>query len=786
MKALLLLGITLATTVALPAQPLSFGEPFALTNTRYAERPAQPTLRSNGRELLLFWPTATNVRVTKLAEGQRRGGRNALEYGLNFSVAWNGTHFLIVAQTPNGVFGRLLRANGDPLSDAFRIVEEGQLPKVASNGASFLMLYTIDGVLHSRPLDALGHPSAAATKIATRVEGGTPAYDVASNGDGFLALVSDRLELSSIAFDAHGRATASAVIYGTSEDGYIALPSIASNGSDYLAVWATRGGTLAAGVTTDGAHTPPLLVAAESTSSSFSVVWTGTHWTVAHTSSVPGENRRVRITHIDQPVLRIIGREETIGSDPSLAVANGRVVAAWRPTLLGDPAVTSPLPLGSREPEPATFAATDQSLGATASSHDATLVTWTEYSAGRTRVYVGVRDRNGDWSEREIADTLSSAVRLSGAASDGRGFVVLLATGARSEALFLDARGRSLGSNVPLPLTPVGVAWNGSHYVIIGSGANQVEAVTLTPSGIVSSPAVIAAYGVPKAIATNGTTTVAAWLEVESCPILCPFIFGRLQVVRLGNDLRPIDPSSLVASPVIEEATLTWDGTRFLAAWLHEDELIVTRVPASGGEANIIAGVAAPYARELTATRVAAGAAFAWRETVDRSGAAVNRLAILQHDNGIETVTVSAEPHAGKAHAVASTADGGVLYVDVRPQYAAPHHGSRRIVARVAPARELPPDAPVLRAESANGRIHLTWSRPPQRVSGYRIEYRISDGSWHELDAWLDAGQRSHVVPWTVARGVPVLFRIRAFNDAGASEYSAVSGVNLPRRRSVR
>ena len=69
-----LAALLLFFTATATAQPLSFRDAFPLTNTRYGEMPASPTLHSNGQELLLFWPTVSNVRVTKLVEGERRGG----------------------------------------------------------------------------------------------------------------------------------------------------------------------------------------------------------------------------------------------------------------------------------------------------------------------------------------------------------------------------------------------------------------------------------------------------------------------------------------------------------------------------------------------------------------------------------------------------------------------------------------------------------------------------------------------------------------------------------------
>ena len=112
----------LLTSTTLVAQPITFGDAFPLTNTRYHAVPGTPTLVSNGQELLIFWPTSTNIRVAKVVEGERRGGKSALDtFAPNFSVAWNGTHFLLTAGTPNGIEGRLLTSAGEPVGEPFQI-----------------------------------------------------------------------------------------------------------------------------------------------------------------------------------------------------------------------------------------------------------------------------------------------------------------------------------------------------------------------------------------------------------------------------------------------------------------------------------------------------------------------------------------------------------------------------------------------------------------------------------------------------------------------------------------
>jgi hypothetical protein len=71
-------------------------------------------------------------------------------------------------------------------------------------------------------------------------------------------------------------------------------------------------------------------------------------------------------------------------------------------------------------------------------------------------------------------------------------------------------------------------------------------------------------------------------------------------------------------------------------------------------------------------------------------------------------------------------------------------------------------------------------------VAGYRLEYRIGEGSWNELDRWFDTDDDGITLSWQLRQGVPYQFRMRAINDAGASESSAPVLLNVTRRRAVR
>ena len=83
---------------------------------------------------------------------------------------------------------------------------------------------------------------------------------------------------------------------------------------------------------------------------------------------------------------------------------------------------------------------------------------------------------------------------------------------------------------------------------------------------------------------------------------------------------------------------------------------------------------------------------------------------------------------------------------------------------------------------------HLTiaWTPPPATVNGYRVEYRVDDGSWIELEKWFTAGEVGTSIRKRTP-GTTIAARVRAFNDGGASDYSNINTPKPPvRRRAVR
>ncbi|HYH07426.1 MAG TPA: fibronectin type III domain-containing protein [Thermoanaerobaculia bacterium] len=117
----------------------------------------------------------------------------------------------------------------------------------------------------------------------------------------------------------------------------------------------------------------------------------------------------------------------------------------------------------------------------------------------------------------------------------------------------------------------------------------------------------------------------------------------------------------------------------------------------------------------------------------------------------------------------------------------APHHGARRVQMRVAdPASLAKADAPAnVAIRHYNGQFRIDWTPPAQSVDGYRVEHKVADGQWLELGRWFDPDEL--VAAWpSVRAGTTYSFRVRAFNAAGPSAYSAVvSASGIGKRRAV-
>ena len=777
MRYLRVLFLVLVTT-AVSAEPLQFGVPAPLTNTRYGPIAGTfPVLTTNGADFFLLFMTGSTVRITRVGVGEPRTSIPILEAVTGApGVVWTGTHFLVVAQIGQSrIDGVLLDRNGRPFDRPFPIVEKGWTPKVATNGRTALMLYGTTSGVARMMLTPFGKPISASSVPELAYAYG---YAVASNGDGYAA-VTTRV-VRTFRFDAQGNVLSTRLEPGMSAESV----TIASDGRDYLAVstvphYAPNAGRLMGiGLHADGTTTAPVLISTVPTAYSPSMVWTD-RYVIAYRS--PGDNVTVVDVGRDAEWFgRPLSRPGTPASNPTLAAAGGRLLSAW-PGVNGHVLVRDEIS-GGDTPAVASYGALDQVIEAVSSSAAGTLFVWREGTA----LHAGVRSPSGDWWESLVGSNLT----IGAAAGSGEDFLVVARSPSAWLAIRLSPTARRLGAPVELPADEgkfyTGAVWNGRRYVIAGIGGYYRKVIAIgfdRARGTVTAPTVVrstsTAVVINASIASDGTNALVAWEEFTSV--------DPLYVARLGPDLEMLDDAARhISADQIAGSRVVWTGSEYLVLWIGRTEGVrAQHVSADGRRSGTTIQLAPAVAsnmgtNQFTAATSGSGVAVAWREDD-----ATRRLLLLRDGEVVASESIRGISFDNRAHLF----DGGgrIGYAVARSQHAAPHHGGSRLTVVLAGETPLPapPPAPSLQATSHNGAAALQWSAPPGEIDGYRVEYRIGDGAWNELEGWFSPTERATAIrlPDPNARAA---FRVRAFNDAGPGQYSQEAQLQTSRRRAVR
>ena len=799
--------LLLFASLTVPAHATtSFGEPFPLTNTRYSGAVATGRLTSNGQDPFLAWSSGTKIRITRLVEGERRVGRGVLDttHSGEFDVLWTGMHFLVAAESPQGgIHVRLLDAQGNTARAAVTVATRGHSPVLTFNGTRVLLLFVDPGYGGMRiiALTQFGEVIQGPERLVHENADGA----VASNGHGFATLVANSESVTLAMFDERGE-LASKQTFPTSWGPRVTL---ASHGTEYLAAWLDDSGGTACIVSANGTPGPLLNFVPPRSVYHFgpSSAWTGSGYTIAYVEGTTNTSRAVRVVHLDAAA-HVIGEEPPVLAttevrpQTSVLAIRGRTFLAWN-SGLGTLAVAE-LPLTGSESQPAAYAAGDQTLLATVSSQQSTLVVWEEAVDGKYAVRAGLRSGDGSWTERSI---WSGRAGSAAAATDGTNFaVVIRGWYYASAAIRLDAQGTPIKTPVPITdFRPTGIAWNGRTYAIVGErDANNAEqpyeivAARFDGSGALSAPVVIRASGpysrlTAPAIASDGSGFLAVWLvtdEPECVSIVCYFATGA-RGARLSADLVRLDATDLDFAPQEKSSfvSATWTGSEYLVGWNRYSSVHATFLTPSGAMRSQRMDAPARRVGSLsTAPRRDGGAVLLWNDTGEGwygvpSYEPRQQVVLFRADG---TILRTEEMALGGPKVIALAAglpDGRAACVASTGNDVAPHHGSARIFmtvgSRFVPVTR-PPDAPALAARLIEGRAVLTWSAPSQPVTGYRIEYRIGDGSWNEREGWFgpNENEASLIMP------VGTSFRIRAWSDWGTSEYSAPTPpLSAPRKR---
>jgi hypothetical protein len=777
-----LLCACITVVAQLFAQVPPFGAPAPLTGTRYETASGDPLLRSDGQNAFLFWMDSQleeqrrgQLRVTRIDAGERGVGRPVFDTPIgtvrvrhDFDAVWTGTHFVVAAAVEGRIMGRIVTAAGNPSGEPFVIAEEGWSPRMAFNGTHILIVY--EGQQdYSRLLTADGKPvTEPAYVFPGAILQESPA--MASDGKRFAAIVSTQIGPRLLIFDENGHRGAEIVLSDSRSW------SIASDGTRYLLV-SNDGAQLfdANGTAAGGTLQLPDTTFARR----IATVWTGTTWGISYVLG-----GQLRVLDLDAEA-RSIRSQETIQAVTGTIIAmNAKIVASWN--------AAGGIYVATR-PQPVSVAASRQWLVATATSATGTLVVWEEMGNGRSVIRAGVRGRDGSWRESEITastilwpEYLPSPAAL--AASDGSGFLVSI----RQTLFALDANGARLSTQLlPDSLRPMDIAWDGTHYGLVGvDSSNQLRTALLSPRGellrIGSIPFGGNQYASVAMIASNGDGFYVTWHRFDCYEYPCGPT--ELTGIALDSSLGLLDsvPRGFAPGNLRSVASLGTNGRRYVLAYSTSRGIVAAHVSPAGVEETVISP---EQGRGISVTRMGDRAAIGWIHDDYSTYPYVAEYRVATIDDHLQVsspVTLERDSTTVLGSAIEAYPDGTLLSLRSSFQTGAPYHGSSRLMMRVGsfalPQRA---DAPRLNAQTDHGTAHLEWTAPAGDVDGYRVEVRIGDGLWNEIDSLLDASRRTLDVTLSQPAAM-TMFRVRAFNDAGPGAYSAPVVVNPAKRRSAR
>jgi hypothetical protein len=785
----LLLGVALCTVVIPVAEARSFGEPFPVTNTRYLAAYGAPRLATNDQDFFLFWAAEQKIRAARIVDGEPRVSHAVLDTNEQpFDVAWTGDRYLVVStRTPAGpplhdgvVVGRLLDASAHPIGPEFTIVA-GDRPRIAVGANSIALLYRTPTDTRLLLLSKEGRPIGSQSRIIPLA--GT-SHAVTRFGDQFLAIVGTTTGVRAVTFDQQGQQVSENTLGGPAIFREVA---VASDGTNALVVWCDERQAIAVTVDEHANFGAALELEHAERAGSPTAIWNGGGWTVSYARDPFDVRARTQIVQLDWRAQNILSREQSAQGNgfPTLAGLDGagldgEVLTAWRPVGENKSPAVARLPLASNEPRRTPYTPSQQTLLATASSPEATLTVWSENIDGGVSIHAGVRSHSGNWRELRLENRASLGLRAVAAGGE-HGFVVAIANygdhNNPSSLIQLDATGQRL-ADVALPFSPLVMAWNGTNYAAIGIN----RGVLVSPAGVVSAPVALGQDFEPRVLASDGTGFFVAGRFTDCEFLLC--FTTEVMGVRLGADLKRIDPEDLILS---EEGTdwfvgAVWNGSKYVTLW-RDSAWRVAFVPPSPNVGIETREIQLPVGGDSMAALSDGTIAVAGRDEVSKSR---SRVVFLSGAGDVLQVSDIERVTDANMAPLLERVPAGVAYIASSIQDSAPHDGASRVVTAIAKSSPVPPPAaPHVGVKVQNGNILIDWTAPAGTVNGYRLEYRVDDDSWNEYEQWFgpDVQRKSIRKP---AFGTQFAFRVRAFNDGGASDYSAPAVTSPSRRRAVR
>jgi hypothetical protein len=490
----------------------------------------------------------------------------------------------------------------------------------------------------------------------------------------------------------------------------------------------------------------------------------------------------------------------TSGSTNSFARLGGRTFLAFN---RDEHATLAELPL-SQGSTAATFGAGSQRVLATASLPSSTLVVWSESLNGSVFTRIGLRDDEGNWSERLL---LTEGSVRAVAETDGTRFLVAVADANGSSIVYrVDADGAS-GGALPLPFEVTDAAWNGKEFVLIGEQRAEndwqstIVATKMTtfgdPGPIVTVRTVTTDVAPDEpSIASRGGDLLAVWRATDNpfCPFPC-IVGTGIEGARLDENLVRLDAMDLkigARDSNITQPAVVWNGVEYLVVWDNYVAMWSASITAGGTVSSRVLESRNVHVHSPRIVRMPNGlTAVAWADTgtgfFGTPSTAPRHRILLTRTDGTIADADWIDDGASPDFLLAPLGGDELGYLTSPVWLDAPHHGASRVTMRIARLGAPPsalPSPPDVRAKWVDGRARVEWTHD-EDVNGYRIEYRVTDGSWNEVQAWYGGEERS------ASLNMPehTAFRMRAFSDAGVSGPSAATpqiAAPTPRRRAVR
>ena len=467
---------------------------------------------------------------------------------------------------------------------------------------------------------------------------------------------------------------------------------------------------------------------------------------------------------------------------------------AQQPLTIGDPFPLTNTRYAQRvlPDEPPSFGAVDQNIVATASSREVVLTVWSEQVGSDVFYRAGIFTVLGQW--KEIA--LPAGEPVAAVAGTNR-FVILMRKGVQSSALRFTLALDPILPETPITgMQPVAIGWNGSSFAIIGTAKETVSSPDslvgrlMSPGGELGARTTLSGSTITYedlAVASDGDGFLVSWKSRFASS-------GgayNLRAMRLHPSLTSLDPSSIIVAGQEREVQngggSAWDGGAYVVTWKDRDGSHARQItpggvlffevdlPSSTPSDGVIRATNRPSVAGING-----GSAIIWRETNE------DRLLIIRGNNVSSIITFVHGGGAVSAPYIVPFANG-IAYTVATVRTEEPYDGAARVSMTIGDVT-LPPkaDPPHLSIALVGGRVDLTWTAPPQPANGYRVEMRIGNGKWTEIEQWFPASGPRFLSMTFEAPTARLSFRVRAWNNAGVSAYSNVVTAFGGRRRAVR